>query len=150
MTSPVTQLDLVHIDAHGDFSGFIDPGVHVFLMKQLLLYSPEQRPYLIDKNRSRMTLANYMSFAVACRWIRRIEFVTHPNWKQDVYDVFFRGKNPASGLIEFCTPAGQAEPSVPITFTPKTRFSQAGFTHAFLSQSPNYTPITADQLSPSI
>ena len=74
-----TQIDLTHVDAHGDFITWYDKGVS-FIRETLLCHQPEDRLYVIDKNPECVTLANYMSFAVACRWIKRIEFVTHPKW----------------------------------------------------------------------
>jgi hypothetical protein len=139
-----TQLDLVHVDAHGDFAGGIDPGVWVFLMEHVLALPPEQRLYLIDRNRERLTLANYMCFAVACRWVAQIEFVMHPEWVMDISDNLFHDHNPETRLIEL----NSQEPPVRIKFTPCHEFAGGGFSHGFLSQSPNYTPSTADALIP--
>jgi hypothetical protein len=125
----------------------IDMGLS-FIRKTLLYHQPDHRLYVIDQNPHHVTLANYMSFAVACRWIERIEFVTHPKWKLDFSESLFKNKRPDTGLIELRANGIDAEPAVPITFTPEPNFSQAGFSQAFLCQSPNYTPQTADALIP--
>jgi hypothetical protein len=131
-------LDIVHVDAHGDFAGAIDTGVFGYLQEQLLAYPTEERLDQIDLNRKRLTLINYMSFAVACRWIERIEFVTYPMWKPktDPYPSFFRNGDPSSGLLELRrTRNGKliaVEPPVGYRFTAGTAFSQAGLSKAFL------------------
>jgi hypothetical protein len=154
MTAPLgTQIDLTHVDAHGDFTaGFrnfsrFDRGIP-FIFKTLLYHLPKERPCVIDKNPGHVTLANYMSFAVACRWVERVEFVTHPQWTLDIPDGHFKDNNSATGLLEFHAKGMDPEPLVPITFQPRANFSQTGFAHAFLCQSPNYTPQTADALIP--
>ena len=151
--SPV-KLDMAHVDAHGDFSGLIDTHVFVYLQQVLLAYPADERLDQIDHNRSRLTLANYMSFAVACRWIERIEYVTHPQWRpEDPFNHFFRNNDPSTGFLELRHTNRRntviaTEPAVSYKFTPATAFAQTGFAHAFLSQSPNYTPSTADKLIP--
>jgi hypothetical protein len=150
---PGSQIDLTHVDAHADFISLCDMGF-LFIQKTLLCYRPDQRLLLIDRNWHHVTLANYMSFALACRWINRIEYVTHPRRKQeDIFDVLFhrRGGKLDRGHIELrsrCDGGVEPEPTVPITYTPATSFSKKGFERAFLCQSPNYTPQTADALIP--
>jgi hypothetical protein len=145
------QIDLTHVDAHGDFISLCDKGV-LFIREALLHHRPDQRLYVIDRSRHHVTLANYMSFAVACRWIERIEFVIRPRWKGDIFDDLFHRHDGRldPGLIELRSHSNglEAEPTVPITYTPTANFSKAGYTRAFLCQSPNYTPSTADAFIP--
>lgn len=150
------KLDIAHVDAHGDLSGQIDEGALVYLPGKLLSLPVEERLNQIGSNRKFLTLANYMSFAVACRWVERIEFVTHPNWTPesgDPLDYFFRNKSPATGLLELRhTDINDrlinCEPAIPYYFTQGTSYRGGGFCCAFLSHSPNYTPSTADKLIP--
>jgi UPF0489 domain len=150
---PRTQIDLTHVDAHGDFMAAFrnfsqyDKGIS-FIKKLLLHKDPAQRTYEVDRNRYYVTLANYMSFAVACRWIKRIEFVTHPKWQNDLGRFFKPQEPPDHGLIEIRSSNSTVTEAVPITLTARARFSSGEFTNAFLCQSPNYTPRTADKLIP--
>jgi hypothetical protein len=56
MPDSSAKLDIVHVDAHGDFAGAIDTGVFGYLQEQLLAYPTEERLDQIDLNRKRLTL----------------------------------------------------------------------------------------------
>jgi hypothetical protein len=98
MSGSSTQLEVAHVDAHGDFSGQIDRGVFGYLEQKLLSHPVSDRLAEIEKHRSKLTLANYMSFAVACQWISKVVFVTHPDWRPNIdpFPYFFRNKDPAT------------------------------------------------------
>ena len=53
------------------------------------------------------------------------------------------------GVVEDGEPVS-CEPPVPFKCIEEREFSLAGITHMFLAQSPEYTPVEADELLPVI
>ncbi len=161
--------NLTHVDAHADL-GFGDSS-----WKNLctdLLHLPVASRSNPMRGDSGLNLGSYIPYAVACQWIRSIEFVTHPNWgwndlppllfkNYDVHSGFLQLKqfakssvDDASKVMRFCgeieqrtlVPTG-IEPDIPFAVTTsKTWKASLPFDYAFLAQSPNYTPASADKL----
>ena len=112
---------------------------------------------------------NFLSFAIACRWIKRLVYVHHPKieWKNvDIGRALFKNFDKNSKIIQLkkisteefqrymdrdtCSPKA-LEPEVPLAFVNHTEFkAQKIFTYVFFTHSPEYTPSKADFLIPII
>lgn len=111
---------------------------------------------------------NYISFAIACRWIEAITYVHHPSVPQenlgihDIPNCLFRNNDPHCGVIEFKKLPNECrhgfkrlseyeplalEPAVPIRLQDCHSFStKLPVSFVFVAQSPNYTPSSSDHL----
>jgi hypothetical protein len=47
-----------------------------------------------------MREGNYLAFAVACRWISKITFVTPQKWKEDFLPIHFQNNDPSSNYLQ--------------------------------------------------
>ncbi|MFW9952290.1 MAG: UPF0489 family protein, partial [Candidatus Thorarchaeota archaeon] len=80
--------ELVHIDAHSDI-GVADWG-WIYITGELL-HKPLKERMNPDKSMLfGINEANYLAFALACRWIKKLTFIIHPNWENDLIDVYFK------------------------------------------------------------
>lgn len=157
LTAPFS---VTHVDAHADL-GLGDRG-YVYLMGELLHLPVERR---VDPIRSSdgMGPGNYLAFAVACRWIKEINFVPHPKSRQDLMPYHFLGYDTSSGVIELksCNPDAfkkiwfeatdeglgviAREPHVRFVRTEKAKFRAVQpFDKVVVSRSPGFTPAEAD------
>lgn len=161
---------LTHIDAHADM-GMGDASCG-YIMGELLHHDPRDR---VDPKRGGhegLLESNFISFAVACRWIERITYVHHlgPRYNKmgipDISPCLFRDNDPRSGVIQLkklprgCHNDGQRlteftplelEPEIPLQLVDRRSFStDASFAFVFAAQSPNYTPATADPILDTI
>jgi hypothetical protein len=161
--------NVVHVDAHADL-GFGD-GSWMNLCTDLLHLPLASRSNPLRGNKG-LNLGSYIPYAVACQWISSIEFVTHPGWNwNDLPPLLFKNYDVHSGFLQLkrfarssvddaskimrffeameqltLVPIG-TEPDVPFTATPyKAWKASSPFDYAFLAQSPNYTPASADKL----
>jgi hypothetical protein len=106
--------------------------------------------------------ANYLAFALACRWIKKLTFVIHPNWENDLIKVYFKDFDITSGFIQLkkynkeellekgfekeLKPLG-LEPEIPVEFIPLLEYkSSQPFTLLTLSHSKMFTPKSSDRL----
>lgn len=112
----------------------------------------------------RISPANYLSFALACRWLRSLTYVHHAHAGMDVMPFFFRDFDPGCGVMElryvphFCGDGSRdelralphkLEPPVPFERVQVDDYAAAKrFDFVILCQSPGYTPIEADDLIP--
>lgn len=157
--------DVVHVDAHADLS-VGNPGWH-HVCTDLLYADPEER--CVAGRPSALNEGNYLLFAVACRWVRALTYVYHPEVSMldelpsDLMSVLFRDRDRHSGLIElpcFATEdkdrddlaeggaaAIRREPPVPIRLVAGSALETPGpFDFAYLSISPSYTSAAAEDL----
>jgi hypothetical protein len=158
-----TQIKLVHVDAHADLG--LGDGSSDYIMEDLLHQPLVKRNKPNRDNRDGLNLGSYVAFAVACRWIKSIVFVTHPEWRDDLPPWYFRNCDVKSGFLELkCFPRGtinytnirsvtkevqplHTEPLVPFSTCPHSDFEYtASFDRALLCQSPNYASRAADNL----
>jgi hypothetical protein len=161
---------LTHLDSHADMG--MGDGSSAYIMGELLHQDPVDR----DKPRrggcDGLLEGNFVSFAVACRWISSIEYVYHPQLLDrncgchDIPDSLFRDCDPACGVLQLkrlppeCRQGVRRlrefepialEPEVPIWMVERDAFRAAeSFSFIFLAQSPRYTPATADHIVPTI
>ncbi|MFN8647731.1 MAG: UPF0489 family protein [Gemmatimonadales bacterium] len=170
----VPPLEIVHVDAHADL-GVSNDG-HRYLMTDLLHRPPaDRRAPAAEKLRD----GNYLLFAVACRWVGALTYVTHPQreragrlWQDDRPTCLFRDDDPESGILELrrmasrelaflppvlhgygrtaTTPLG-LEPAVTFRTIAAREFAvEAPFDFVLVARSPDYTPETSDRLLPRI
>jgi hypothetical protein len=159
--------ELFHIDAHSDLG--LGDGGWVYLMTEVLHWPVSQRANPSIGSRQ-MNAGNYLSFAVACRWILNLTFVTIPENRGDLMPYHFRGFTSTSGIIELkcCDkdrmnlgtgshPTNESmgvvslEPPVPFKQMFGNEFRENGkFDFVVLSRSPGFTPKESDQLIPVI
>jgi hypothetical protein len=158
--------EVVHIDAHSDL-GKCDWGF-IYLMGELLHNPPEERTHPKVDEVFGLGEGNYLAFAVACRWIRKITFVLHPQWKSDadLLDLHFKDFDINSGYLQLkkylesdvyrlgATGTFEPldfEPQIPFEMIPSLEYkNNRRFSFMILSHSPDYTPKTSDNLIPII
>lgn len=112
----------------------------------------------------RISPANYLSYALACRWLRNLTYVHHAQSGDDLMPFFFRDFDPACGVMELRHVPGVCDAhsreelrSLPHTLEPPIVFQKIPvhayraaelFDYVILCQSPGYTPTEADALLP--
>ena len=84
--------DVVHIDAHSDL-GFGDLSSR-YILGELLHSAPCDRQNPKRGGDGGLTEANYLAFAIACRWVRQLTYVLHPKGEDGLPRVLFRDQNP--------------------------------------------------------
>jgi hypothetical protein len=157
---------LVHIDSHADMGmGDCSTG---YIQGKLLCSEPNERYYEIPRDGTEgLKEGNFLTFAIACRWISSLVYVRHPDLRNndnghDIADCLFRKYDQNCGSIQLkqltsdCIHSGQRfetfeildrEPEIPIKIIDCNSFvSKDSFSFIFVSQSPNYTPETSDSL----
>ena len=161
---------LTHIDSHADM-GMGDTSCN-YIMRDLLHRRPSSRIEPKRSGNDGLLEGNFGSFAVACRWIASIDYVHHPNLANDncgLHDIpncLFKNNDPRCGILQFkkipatdglgVTPFENIEPialepEVPIRMFAGDSFSTSkAFSYIFVTQSPQYTPITSDPLFETI
>jgi len=153
--------DLVHVDAHADL-GLGEAG-WVYLQGQILQWEIPKRAFP-EIGPSKLTAGSYLAFALACRWISDLTYVTHPNWRDDLMHDFFKDFDPASGYLQLkgyrqddLDGINRLETLVPISVEPEVPFRTVAcsdylntepFSLMVVSHSPGFTPPSADALLP--
>ncbi|MBX4898691.1 hypothetical protein [Rhizobium bangladeshense] len=159
-------LSVIHIDAHSDLgTGFGDLSWMDIGERILGVPAGERTSDFARCRGTRVSPANYLSFALACRWISSLTYVHHPLSDDDLMPFFFKDFDTESGVIEMRhIPSGirqarskhelrelphELEPKITFRREQVDRFrADAPFDHVILCQSPGYTPIEADVLIP--
>ena len=169
LTAP---FEVAHVDAHADLgAGWNTTYVCVEKVIAMPLNMRSDPPFSADG----VTSANYLSFALANRWISSLSYVfpTDPlpsnrlpsrvelphEWLNDSSPC---GDPPVRDLPPWCFQSGGAdwwrkpiqmgrrEPEIPFKLIKSGDFESAGFTHMIVAQSPQYTPEAADPLLSTI
>ncbi|MFW9782022.1 MAG: UPF0489 family protein [Candidatus Heimdallarchaeota archaeon] len=151
--------ELVHIDAHTDI-GVADWG-WVYITSELLHKPIEERIYPNESILTGINEANYIAFALACRWIKKLRFIIHPDWENDLIEVHFKNFDIESGFLQLkkydrnellekgfeIENSLELEPEVPVEFIPIHEYKNTyPFNILTLSKSKNYTPKASDKL----
>jgi hypothetical protein len=156
--------EIVHIDAHSDM-GFGDNSVS-YIMGELL-YRPVESRMNPKTGPGGLHAGSYVSFAAACRWLGRVEYVLHPKANDDFVPFHFKNNDPYSGALQLkkCDSESlrghlnamygprsfEAEPDIPYEMVMGTKFKNVRpFTLGLLCQSPGFTPASSDALIPVI
>ncbi len=152
---------VVHVDAHADL-GFSDSS-YIYILGELLQVAPNERQDPKRGGGNGLNQGNYLAFAIACRWLRKLTYVHHPRMSNDLPYLLFRNHQTQTKMIELglyrvedaerlasCNAPPQPlalEPPVPIHMISKEKFkNQGGFAFAYVSISPQYTPPQAEDL----
>ena len=153
-----TPLSVTHVDTHSDL-GIGKPGP-AFVLESVITRPVEARPE-IEAYRAQKKLdeANYLLFALAFRWIDRLENVRNPRSRPDMPDFCSlmeaedgvrRGTILLESSVGRLIPAlNRHEPAVPYAvYDDWTKFRAAApYDVATLAISPRYAPETADFLA---
>lgn len=159
-------LNVTHVDAHADLG--LGDASWMHLMTDVL-HRPVGDRIRAERGSHRLSLASYLAYAAACRWLSSVEYV-HPDGNaQDLAWLHFRNFDPASGYLELkayerseieaCSAAGDLraciQRRVPTASKPRIPFAvrdgrswvaSARFDRALLCQSPEFTPRASDAL----
>ncbi|PBC19308.1 hypothetical protein FJV80_25370 [Mesorhizobium sp. WSM4310] len=158
-------LTLTHIDAHSDLGTGVGDLSWKDIGGRLLALTPKERAAAIPHHgMERISAANYLSYALACRWLRMLTYVHHAHSGDDLMPFFFRDFDPACGIMELrYVPRVHdvrsreellalphiLEPPIPFQKVPVEAYRAAElFEYVILCQSPGYTPAEADTLIP--
>ena len=158
--------DVIHADSHADM-GMGDASAG-YIMGELLHSDPNSRLNPKRDVIDGLLEGNYLSFAIACRWIRSIVYVHHPSVPNDnggihdIPDCLFRNYDPHCGVIELKKLPPECRDGIrrkseftPLAFEPaisirleecRSFVSESEPSFLFLAQSPNYTPKSSDRL----
>ena len=159
---------LTHVDSHADMGMGVGDISPQYIMGELLHHNPSERVNLKRGAPDGLHEGNFVSFAVARRWISSIVYVHHPQLLpqncglHDIPNCLFRNNDPNCGFIQQkrlpsdCQHSVQRlteytplalEPEVPIQIVQAASFDAAEpFAYIFVAQSPRYTPATSDPI----
>jgi len=158
--------DIVHVDAHADLGMAV--GGWEYLMLDILHKPVDQRATPVAGDRG-LNEGNYLLFAIACRWVKTLTYVHHPESGEGEYIPYtFRDNEPSSNQIQLKAGSPESvrdmlalrrhdfdavniEPLVPFLRVPGNQFrADDPIDLIFLCQSPMYTPHESDRLLPVI
>tara|TARA_Y100001934_G_scaffold45195_1_gene54682 strand:- start:16846 stop:17598 length:753 start_codon:yes stop_codon:yes gene_type:complete len=154
--------EVIHIDAHADMG--LGNNSCLYIAEDLLKEPAGRRRVPTGPESWELGDCNFIAYALACRWIGRLTYVTHPRWKDDIQWLHMKDFSTTSGFVQmkrfnpgFADDLSdfrdvkklpfEAEPDIPLDITPRSEFrlgSRPDF--LFISRSPNYTPASADRL----
>ena len=103
-----TPFEVVHVDAHADL-GMGDPNWD-YLVSEVLQRADSDRATDLDEER--FGCANYLAFAVACRWLKKLTYVYHSTCNEgqgpiDLLHYHFKEFNPKTNTLQL---KGTADP----------------------------------------
>lgn len=160
----LSPFEVVHVDAHADL-GLGDASWH-YIIGELLHKPVDQRFFPKDEYMEGLEEGNYLAFAVACRWIKKLTYTHHRDCNDDFILYYFKDFDESSGFLQLpqydleklhdpyfyknYEPLS-LEPPVPFEVVNSLEYqSDAPFSFVFLTQSPSYTPPLSDKLIPII
>lgn len=155
--------EVTHIDAHADLG--LGDGSWDYLMTKFLYLENKQKFFperLNLKDIYKLNYGNYLAYAIACRWISNLIYVTHPRWTNDLPWTLLKDFSDSSGAIQLkkyeqgisldvlnmkkYIPV-EYEPEVPLGIVSKDDFRGNGdYDFIVLCKSPGYTPKASDYL----
>ncbi|MHA2398673.1 MAG: peptide arginase family protein [Promethearchaeota archaeon] len=152
--------EVVHLDAHSDIG--VADWSWIYVTSELLHKPLDERIFPDESLLKGINEGNYLVFALACRWIKKLTFVIHPKWKNDLIEVYFKDFDFQSNSIQLkkfnakelfeksfdIEPSSmEMEPEIPVEFIPLLDYkNKHPFTVITLSHSKEYTPRTSDKL----
>lgn len=167
------QFSIDHIDAHADLG--MGDSSHKYISVEVLAEPVNLRAYPKKLNGSEgLSSGNFLAFAIACRWISELNYITNLEWNEDVPWFPFKNYDIRSGAIQLKQFAKEQfdeiemgisdmingakrtvplleEPVVPFTKIDFRDFASDGrYDFILLTQSPAYTPESSDLLIPTI
>jgi len=164
-----TPFEVVHVDAHADLGLSLFDNSWKYISGELLFLPLEQRITPCEGGMNGLSANNYLYFALACQWIRKLTYVHHPKMNNDLPPFIFKDFNTESGFIQLKkydktvldnerffdslqkNPILGMEDEILFDLIEcKNYKANSAFTFVFLTQSPSYTPISSDKLIPII
>jgi len=162
----IPPFTVYHVDAHADLG--MGDSSWCYIVGELLHRPLNQRSNVPISGPEKLNCGNYLAFAIANRWIRKLNFIINPNWHDDIPGCYFKreGEIPYGYhnlLIQLKKysheqinemamtrsepePLGY-EPEVPFEIMPHEEFNATcQFDYVFLSTSPSYTNPATDKL----
>lgn len=147
-----TPFWVTHIDAHSDL-GIGKPGPG-FVLNTVLAQAPCKRDDLSHwYEMKQLDEANYLLFALAFRWISRLDNVRNPNSRPDIpREILLPDRKDAIRLTSFSSRLLESrngpEPVIPFSVYNNYRSFQAETTFDYMTVaiSPRYAPKEADEL----
>lgn len=144
-----TPFEVTHVDTHSDLA-FGPPGTD-FVLKAVLTRPVQRREALADYRKNRkLDEANYLLFALAFRWISRLDYVRNPLSLRDVPAHLLNLSGDirlTSDIARLMEGMNGAEPVVPFAqFDDYRTFRSAGYDFVTMAQSPRYAPASADRI----
>lgn len=141
--------EVIHVDTHSDLA-FGPPGAG-YVLNVVLSRLPQQRA-TVETYRKAVELdeANYLLFALAFRWIKRLVYVRNPKSYSDIPGQLLD----AAGNIRLCSFVSRMmeskngpEPVIPFdVYDDYRQFRQTGYDFVTMAQSPRYAPRSADRI----
>ena len=143
---------VTHIDAHSDL-GIGKPGPG-FVLSTVLTQEPSKRTGLSRwYEMNQLDEANYLLFALAFRWISKLDNVRNPNSRPDIpRELLLQGRTDRIRLESFASwlleGRNGPEPVVPFSVYEdyNTFFAETAFDYMTVAVSPRYAPKEADEL----
>ena len=153
LTAP---FDVVHVDAHSDL-GIGRPGPGIVLNGALCQRLENRCDGHVYAERGQLDEANYLLYALAFRWVRRLENVRNPKSKPDLPPALVARRDAAGSptalrlrppLPELFERMNGPEPEIEYREYPcgEAYRAEAPFDFASLAISPRYAPREADAL----
>jgi hypothetical protein len=152
--------DVVHVDAHADLG--LGDASYMTLATDLLGLDVSARSDPPRDGLSGLASGNYLAFAAACRWLKTLTYVHHPDGGDDLPRSLMKNWDHASGALQlkFFGKSGKQhdvmngtsaplalEPAIPICVVNGSDYQATQpFDLVFLAQSPLYSPPSADAL----
>ena len=154
--------EVIHVDAHADMG--LGNTSCLYIAEDLLAEPPSRRRAPTGRDSWCVGDNNFIAYALACRWIGRLTYVTHPDCKGDLQWMHMKDFDTRSGYVQMkrFKPGFterlehfldlkklpfEAEPDIPIqTVSRMEHRSESPPDFVFIARSPNYTPKTADAL----
>ena len=146
--------ELFHVDAHDDLGGGIgDMGI-IEACNHVVLREPGHRH---RHEWQHINSGNFLTYAVACRWIKQITWVRHPDDNEPLPHLIYSNGDIRLSILEICSGGPEEfrydgeplppEPVIPITLIDLDNFEyQEMFDFVFVSHSPGFIPPKADRL----
>jgi hypothetical protein len=157
--------DVVHIDAHSDLG--TGDGGFIYLMTDILHREINDRTN-VERASGKLNEGNYLAFAVACQWIRKLTYIPNSKSRDDLLNVHFKDCDARTSIIQlkratrenlddflmtfpYSPPSECLEPEVEFSQIPSEALNEKGpFDFAVLCHSHRFTPPSADSLVPVI
>lgn len=155
-------IHLIHLDAHADIGGGLTTCWEYVCTEYTHLSSSMRR--FPKRGNKYLNCGNFLVFLAGTGLLKRVTFVSHPDWINDYNGVYMKEFDTDSGAIQlkrfskqvikdddFCTPLyalpHEVEPSIPFVRVSRHDFhSEIAPDRVVLTRSPGYTPASADLL----
>lgn len=161
--------EVVHVDAHADLG--LGDASYSYIIGELVHKPVEERSFPKEGGWDGLGEGNYLAFSLACRWIKRLTYIHHPDYEDDILQFYWKDFKSDSGYLQLpkinkdkldvlillnnsqlenYQPLS-VEPAVPFEIVSGLEYKESStFSYVFLTQSPSYTPSSADKLIPVI